>query len=112
MKNQEFKDKIKTKRVISSENADEISNLLSTDIILNNKKYKIAGKAGTALKTNPANSWYIQDRIYNSYVGFYPIEKPKILIYVVIDTPKKPKKENLLSANVVFKGIMSKAISY
>lgn len=50
--------------------------------------YTVAGKTGTAQKIDPATRKYSPDRFVSSFVGFAPVDKPRIAVLVVIDSPK------------------------
>ncbi len=52
---------------------------------INNTKYKIAGKTGTA--KNVKNGRYI-NQYYTSFAGYFPAEDPRYSCIVVIDNPK------------------------
>lgn len=49
--------------------------------------YKVAGKTGTAQKTDPATGRYSHDRYIASFVGFVPADKPVVALAVTIDEP-------------------------
>lgn len=48
---------------------------------------RIAGKTGTAQKPLTDQSGYSDSKFVASFVGFYPAERAKYLIYVMIDAP-------------------------
>lgn len=47
----------------------------------------VAGKTGTAQKVDQSTGRYGDD-VIASFVGFFPVEEPQYLVYVVIDEPK------------------------
>ncbi|MEO5364696.1 MAG: penicillin-binding protein 2, partial [Magnetococcus sp. DMHC-8] len=49
--------------------------------------YTVAGKTGTARKAMGSQG-YVRGHYFSSFVGFVPVDKPKLLIYVGIDEPK------------------------
>lgn len=49
--------------------------------------YEIAGKTGTAKKPRPDKRGYSNRKFVASFVGFYPVQQPRVLISVVIDEP-------------------------
>jgi cell division protein FtsI/penicillin-binding protein 2 len=51
--------------------------------------YGIAGKTGTAKKYDAALHAYSKDRYMASFVGFTPIERPRLAMIVVLDEPKE-----------------------
>ncbi|MBN3039277.1 MAG: penicillin-binding protein [Candidatus Omnitrophica bacterium] len=80
------------RRVISPENAKVLKDILSgvveqgTGKRAKLKDYSAAGKTGTAQKPNPAGGYY--DRKYvSTFVGFVPVDRPRIAILVVLDDP-------------------------
>lgn len=49
--------------------------------------YRVAGKTGTAQKLDPATGAYSRRLYTSSFVGFLPLENPRITILVVLDEP-------------------------
>ncbi|MET0385399.1 MAG: penicillin-binding transpeptidase domain-containing protein [Polyangiales bacterium] len=49
--------------------------------------YLVAGKTGTAQKSDPAHGGYAKDKWVSSFVGFAPAQKPRVTIAVVLDEP-------------------------
>ena len=71
--------------------------------------YKVGGKTGTAQKLpRSANNYLL------SFAGFAPADDPQVLVYVVIDTPHLPGKEQAHStfATNVFQKIMTDILPY
>ena len=87
-----FSTKIR-RSVISSETAKRVSDMMAQNTISGGAKnayvpgFRIAGKTGTSEKKEkllvPGQKDYM-----SSYCGFAPVEDPKILILIGIDTPK------------------------
>ena len=73
--------------------------------------YRVAGKTGTAQKVDPVTGGYSSDKRLASFVGFLPIENPKIVMLVAIDEPKKWVYGGLTAAPV-FSKIASQAMQY
>ena len=71
--------------------------------------YKVGGKTGTAEKLPRSAHNYLV-----SFCGFAPADDPQLLVYVVIDTPNLPGKEQAHStfATGVFQKIMAEALPY
>ena len=53
-----------------------------------NERQKVAGKTGTAQKPNLQSGGYWEDKYISSFVGFFPAQKPKYSIFVMIDEPQ------------------------
>ncbi len=71
--------------------------------------YKIGGKTGTAQKLPRADNNYVL-----SFIGFAPADNPQVLVYVVVDTPNLPGKEQAHStfASNIFQKIMADILPY
>lgn len=82
-----------THRVISSETASVIRRMLESVTLRGTAKaaqidgYTAAGKTGTAQKIDPKTRAYSSTKHIASFVGFAPVEKPSVVIIVVIDEP-------------------------
>ena len=50
--------------------------------------YAIAGKTGTSEKIDPRTGKYQQGKSVASFAGFFPVDKPRYTILVVLDNPK------------------------
>ncbi|OUW95089.1 MAG: hypothetical protein CBD97_03665 [Pelagibacteraceae bacterium TMED237] len=50
--------------------------------------YEIGGKTGTSELLNPAGGYY-KDRNMTSFIGIFPINNPKFVVYTAIEYPKK-----------------------
>ena len=55
--------------------------------------YGIGGKTGTA-ELLSREGQYIKDANLTSFIGVFPISKPKYIILSIIENPKKIKEEN------------------
>lgn len=72
--------------------------------------YRVAGKTGTAEKV--INGVYVPNRAVISFVGFAPIDNPRIALLVVVDDPQ-PYGEGVSSiASSMFKKIVSQSLSH
>ncbi len=54
------------------------------------KGVDICGKTGTAKSLDPKTGKYTSDAMVSSFIGFFPKDNPKYLIYIVIFEPKGP----------------------
>jgi len=52
--------------------------------------YMIGGKTGTSELLNPSGRYY-KDRNMTSFIGVFPINNPRYIVYTAIEYPKKPK---------------------
>ena len=52
--------------------------------------YMIGGKTGTSELVNPKGGYY-KDRNMTSFIGVFPTNKPRYIVYTAIEYPKKPK---------------------
>ncbi|WP_256760239.1 penicillin-binding transpeptidase domain-containing protein [Cohnella sp. WQ 127256] len=74
--------------------------------------YRIAGKTGTAQKVtkNVKEEGYSKDRYVVSFIGYAPVEKPKVVLYVVVDEPQIDNAGGGAVAGPIFKEIMGKSL--
>ncbi|MBW2505356.1 MAG: transpeptidase family protein [Deltaproteobacteria bacterium] len=73
--------------------------------------YRVAGKTGTAQKVDPITGSYSSDKRVASFVGFAPVESPRIVVLVVVDEPQKGIYGGLTAAPI-FSNIVSQAMQY
>jgi len=57
------------------------------------KGYQVGGKTGTSDLVNPKGGYY-KNRNLTSFIGVFPIKKPKYIIYTAIEYPKKEENTN------------------
>lgn len=69
--------------------------------------YKIGGKTGTAQKLPRGNGKYVV-----SFIGFAPVNNPKVLCYVLIDEPGKEEQARSSYASTLFANIMKEVLPY
>lgn len=92
---EQFKAKVMNEKICSDETLSKLKVMLEGVVtngsgkqIVYNPLYKIAGKTGTA-QVADANLGYKAKRQYQaSFVGYFPAEKPKYSMIVVINDPK------------------------
>lgn len=111
------------KRVISKETADKLKWMLASVVKEGTGRnaamegYTIAGKTGTAQKIDETGG-YSETKFIASFMGFFPVENPRISIIVVINEPKgayyggtvaAPVFRNIASAAALYKGIPSRS---
>lgn len=71
--------------------------------------YRIAGKTGTAQKVQ-ASGGYAEDKFVVSFIGYAPVEDPKIVLYVLVDEPDDKTLGGGSVAAPIFKEIMQKSL--
>ncbi|MDP8216396.1 MAG: penicillin-binding protein 2 [Candidatus Kaelpia imicola] len=107
----------KGERILSPEVAKEMQLLLQeavesgTGRYAKSSLYSIAGKTGTAQKANLKDGGYYKNRYVATFMGFIPVEEPKIVIVVTVDEPQPLHFGGVVSAPV-FKNIAEKAMLY
>lgn len=70
-----------------------------------------AGKTGTAQKLDPATGSYSTSRYVASFIGFAPVDKPRLTIVVVIDEPAGLEWGGH-NAGPIFRNIANHALAY
>ena len=70
----------------------------------------VGGKTGTAQKADHRSGTYGSKRLA-SFVGFFPAEKPKYFVMVMVDEPSRNQYGGVVAAPV-FKEVASRMVSY
>lgn len=110
-----YSDRIVIRRCFSTHMADKLKSLLVNVVEKGSGKLakieniKVAGKTGTSQKFIDGS--YSDDKVITSFIGFFPVESPRYLIYVVLDEPKFNKFGGT-SASPVFKKIALDILKY
>ncbi|MBJ6363151.1 penicillin-binding transpeptidase domain-containing protein [Paenibacillus sp. GCM10012307] len=73
--------------------------------------YRIAGKTGTAQKVSGGKG-YSENKFIVSFIGYAPVENPKIVVYVVVDEPNDPNAGGGKVAAPVFQSIVEKSLRH
>lgn len=107
------------RQVISPETSKQVGDYLET-VVSDKEKgtgrnayiegYRVAGKTGTAQKT--VNKEYSKDKFVVSFIGYAPVEDPKILVYVVVDEPQDKYAGGGAVAAPLFKEIVTQSLRY
>jgi stage V sporulation protein D (sporulation-specific penicillin-binding protein) len=103
-------------RVVSQETSTRLTKILGgvvesgTGQLAKSKEYKFAGKTGTAQKIEPTGG-YSHSNFYASFIGFAPVDNPKLVIVVVVDEPRPYYYGGVVSAPV-FKEVAEKSLKY
>ncbi len=73
--------------------------------------YLVAGKTGTAQKSDSVNGGYSKDKWTASFVGYAPAQKPRLLLAVVIDEPMIAHQGGKI-AGPVFRRVMEASLRH
>ena len=73
--------------------------------------YTAAGKTGTAQKVDPLTKCYSASKRTASFVGFVPVEQPKLTILVIVDEPKTSTYGGVVAAPA-FSAIAQQTLCY
>lgn len=73
--------------------------------------YDVAGKTGTAEKPDLVNGGYQEGKYVASFVGFAPVQDPRLLVTVMVDEPRGDIYGGTIAAPA-FKEITSFALNY
>ncbi|MFH1245508.1 MAG: penicillin-binding transpeptidase domain-containing protein [Candidatus Omnitrophota bacterium] len=107
---------VEKRRVISEETACLLKEVL-TECVENGtgkeaqvEGYTTAGKTGTAQKPNPQGGYY-KHKYFASFVGFVPVEQPRVAILVILNDPHPLYFGGVVSAPV-FRNIATETLRY
>ncbi len=110
-----FKPRI-ARRVISPETARQLQEILARVVSDGTGKLaqipgiRAAGKTGTAQKVEP-NGQYSHSHYMASFIGFAPVEEPRLSIVVVVDDPRFPYFGGVVAAPV-FQRVAADTLAY
>lgn len=105
------------RRVISEEVAFRLRRMMKGVVEYGTAKkvalpgLSIAGKTGTSQKIDRETGAYSDDKVWASFIGFAPVEKPAILCGVVIDEPANGEAGGA-TAGPAFRQILQQIISH
>lgn len=107
------------RRVISPEVAKELANILvavveeGTGKLAQVPGFRTAGKTGTAQKVEPSGV-YSHSKFVASFVGFVPVESPRLCIVVTLDEPRPvyPLYFGGVVAAPVFREVAADTLAY
>ncbi len=57
------------------------------------KGFNVIGKTGTAQMQDPETGRYIEGKVRTSFIGAFPMDNPKYIVYVMIENPAKRKED-------------------
>ncbi|AZK46883.1 penicillin-binding transpeptidase domain-containing protein [Paenibacillus lentus] len=108
------------REVMSPEKAKEVSGYLEqvvSDKVIGTGRhayiegYRIAAKTGTAVKPAKGGGYDYSKQVV-SYLGYAPVEDPKIIILVLIDEPSNSELGGGSAAGPIVKKILNQALQY
>ncbi|MDF2834760.1 MAG: Peptidoglycan glycosyltransferase [Paenibacillus sp.] len=70
--------------------------------------YRVAGKTGTAQKV--INGKYSDKKFMVSFIGYAPVENPRIVLYIMVDEPNNPLVGGGSAAAPAFREIVLKSL--
>ncbi len=103
------------KKVISYDTAKQVASIMEGVVDNGTGKnaqisgYSVAGKTGTAQIPNPNTGGYFKEKYMASFVGFAPVNDPKITLIVVVENPRESIYGGSVSAPI-FKAITEKVL--
>lgn len=72
---------------VMAELLERVTEKGGTGVMARSREYRVAGKTGTAQKANLSLGGYAKGKYYSSFVGFAPVEAPRIAVFVGVDEP-------------------------
>ena len=99
---------------MSEQSAKDLTNILVQSIengknIAKMDEYYVAAKTGTSRRPLDNGAGY-SNKLYTSMVGFLPATDPKILVYVVVDSPGGEAIWGSTVAAPIFKDITTELV--
>lgn len=113
----DYTDNARGRRVISEESALIVKEMIQgavdegTGYAARIYGYAVGGKTGTSQKIDPVNGGYLPGQYISSFAGILTVNDPRLVILVVIDTPRGQYYGGDVAAPV-FKNIAEEAIRY
>ena len=111
------KDSGPKRRPISGDTSKRLSQILEMAVEVGTGKraklsgYRAAGKTGTSQKIDPKTGAYSSSSVIASFVGFAPVEQPRLTMLVVIDEPEVGKWGGVTAAPV-FEKVASRVLPH
>ena len=106
------------RRVISTEIARTVSGILQevtgtrgTAPRAAIEGFQVAGKTGTAQKVDPKTKLYSKNKFIALFVGFVPVERPRLVVLVMVDEPRGTIYGGTVAAPV-FRDVAGWALHY
>lgn len=102
---------------VSAKVADQIKKFMHNIVVNGTGRpariagFGVAGKTGTAQKAIPGGRGYMKDHYIASFIGFAPLDNPKIICLVIVDDPRG-KYWGSTVCGPVFKDVMEYSLRY
>ncbi len=111
---EEAKTKIIKRRIMDPQDARDITELLVKSIEVSKSSakmndYYLAAKTGTSRKPNSNGTGY-SNKLYTSMIGYYPATDPKVVLYVIVDSPSGEGIWGSTVATPIFKEITTELV--
>lgn len=104
-----------TQQVIKTQDANAIVSMMTsvtepggTALLAAIDGYKVAGKTGTARRTNPKGGYY-DNQYRTAFVGIAPASNPRFVVAIMVEDPQVQKFGGLVAAPV-FRSVMKEAL--
>lgn len=107
----------RVRRILPEERAREVKRLLENVVLKGTginaylEGYRTAGKTGTAQVVGPTGG-YVAGKYVSSFVGFAPVDDPRLVTLVVVYEPNSGVYFGSQVAAPVFKAVMEDALRY
>lgn len=110
---EEEREKIVKRRILEEQDAKDITSLLVQSIengrnVAKMNDYYIAAKTGTSRKSFSTSKGL--SKLYTSMIGYFPATNPKVLLYVIVDSPAGEGIWGSTVAAPVFKEISTELV--
>lgn len=107
------------KAILSTQTTQQIKEMLhsvtqegGTATVADLESYQAAGKTGTAQMLDNKTKTYSETDFMSSFIGFAPLENPRITVYVMYQTTKGQGHFGGVVAGPAFKSIAQKTLTY
>ncbi|HPN39781.1 MAG TPA: penicillin-binding transpeptidase domain-containing protein, partial [Melioribacteraceae bacterium] len=104
---------IKLRNIISHKTSEVVKSFMYEVVEHGTAKFakveniKIGGKTGTTQRLE--NNSYSKSSYFTSFVGFFPVDEPKIVCYIMVSSPEKAKYGGVVAAPI-FKNVSERLI--
>ncbi len=105
------------RQVISPETSEEVKHIMELVVEDGSGKnaavpgYRFGGKTGTAQKVGPGGR-YISGEFIVSFLGFFPVEDPQVILYIAVDSAKRGIQYGSQIPAPLFKRVAADYLNY